>query len=103
MLLRQAARIAINRTIAGVHYPVDSVAGAMLGKVLAQYLSSRAGVSKAKASHGVFDGMQAADADFDYKAALDGDDPRIEYQAESKIEPCVNFKWLWKKAIKEWR
>ncbi|MEM7641552.1 MAG: phosphatase PAP2 family protein [Pseudomonadota bacterium] len=31
MLFRIAARIAVNRTIAGVHFPIDSMAGAMLG------------------------------------------------------------------------
>ena len=37
-LTRQAARIAINRTVAGVHFPVDSIAGAMLGLLIGQYV-----------------------------------------------------------------
>jgi hypothetical protein len=41
-LLRQASRIAVNRTIAGVHYPIDSAAGAVLGLTLGQYFVSRA-------------------------------------------------------------
>ena len=37
-LLRQAARIAINRTVAGVHYPIDSLAGQLLGLGVADYI-----------------------------------------------------------------
>ena len=40
-LMRQASRVAINRTIAGVHFPVDSAAGQMLGLALGQYLVHR--------------------------------------------------------------
>ena len=41
-LMRQAARVAINRTIAGVHFPVDSAAGQVLGLTLGEYLVHRA-------------------------------------------------------------
>jgi hypothetical protein len=37
-LMRLAARVAINRTVAGVHFPVDSAAGAVLGLTLGNYL-----------------------------------------------------------------
>ena len=40
-LMRQAARIAINRTVAGVHYPADSSAGQFIGLLLGQYLVAR--------------------------------------------------------------
>lgn len=36
MAYRIAHRIAVNRTVAGVHFPVDSAAGAVLGTVLAE-------------------------------------------------------------------
>jgi membrane-associated phospholipid phosphatase len=40
-MLRLSARIAINRTVAGVHFPVDSVAGALLGLTIGSYIVAR--------------------------------------------------------------
>ena len=38
LLMRLAARIAENRTVAGVHYPLDSFAGAAMGIAIGEYL-----------------------------------------------------------------
>jgi hypothetical protein len=40
-LMRQASRVAINRTVAGVHFPVDSAAGQVLGLTLGRYFVLR--------------------------------------------------------------
>ena len=40
-LYAQARRVALNRTIAGVHFPVDTAAGHLLGTTLAEYFVHR--------------------------------------------------------------
>jgi membrane-associated phospholipid phosphatase len=44
-LQRQAARISTHRVIAGVHFPVDTMAGRMLGVALGEYLVARSGAA----------------------------------------------------------
>ena len=42
---QMAARIAVNRTVAGLHYPCDSAAGAVLGIAVARWVLARAGAA----------------------------------------------------------
>lgn len=55
-----AARIAVNRTVAGVHYPVDSAAGAVLGLQIAEWLWARGQPEESLQGAG-FDGNQWMD------------------------------------------
>ena len=41
-----AARVGVNRTVAGVHFPVDTVAGCTLGVTLGQYMLWRCGAQQ---------------------------------------------------------
>ena len=65
-LFRLACRIAVNRTVAGVHFPADSAAGAVLGIQLGRWLLARAMPVGAVAAAS-FDGRRFVDA---------GDQPR---------------------------
>jgi len=110
-LMRLASRIAINRTVAGVHFPVDSVAGAVCGLTLGKYLVARAtGGQTYQAWH--FDGMQfPADRDFHWKQQYDlraNTQTAVENfvagptaQSDSRLaSPILNL--LWERAKSEW-
>lgn len=75
-LYRLAARIAANRTIAGVHFTADSATGAMLGIAIGKYLAARASRGKPRAAGEVqslhFDGTRLAPgADFHFRTVHD--------------------------------
>jgi hypothetical protein len=98
MLLKQAARIAIDRTVAGVHFPIDSGGGQVLGSCLAEYLVSRA--TGSKFTHRLYDAGAHLDADF-----LGGPEHDIEAPPQGKrykAAPPGPLAWLWGKASAEW-
>ena len=55
-LMRAASRIAVNRTVAGVHYPIDSACGAMLGIAVGRMVLARVGALEGEAGGWLFDG-----------------------------------------------
>ncbi len=120
-LMRQAARIAINRTVAGVHFPVDSVAGAVLGATLGQYLVNRmSGAANFTASE--FDGAKyPGDEDFLWSNLINipADQPQANVKYDKlylkpfvppnnglqPIDPANKsaiLSDLWTKAVAEW-
>jgi hypothetical protein len=66
-LFRQAARIAINRHVAGVHFPVDSVAGTVLGLALGNYAVSRCDGVTPTHEWGFDGGAYPHDLDYDWR------------------------------------
>ena len=117
MLMRQASRIAINRTVAGVHFPVDSAAGQLLGLTLGEYFVYRCGGNippKAGYRAWRFDGtMYDPNGDFDWR---DQYDVSLDDHTGSNFTALSNpnapafvpgtspiLSWLWKKAEEEWR
>ncbi|UWU25103.1 phosphatase PAP2 family protein (plasmid) [Rhizobium sp. CB3171] len=112
-LLRQAARVAVNRQVAGVHFPVDSAAGALLGLTLGEYFCRRfSGAANFYAWS--FNGeAYPGDADFDWTGWYDVRQQR--QTAPDTRSPCAaelgRYKlgaassildWLWEKALAEW-
>lgn len=106
-LERQAARIAVNRTVAGLHYPVDTAAGRLLGTALAEFLVARC--------HGDtvhlrgFDGPRfehpgGAALDFDLRVSLTNNKSGFYQYGPAvggiPVSPLLAF--MWAQARKEW-
>nr|WP_281060754.1 phosphatase PAP2 family protein [Rhizobium sp. NXC24] len=112
-LLRQAARVAVNRQVAGVHFPVDSAAGALLGLTLGQYFCRRLS-GEADFYAWSFDGeAYPEDADFDWtgwydvrqqrQTAPDARSPCAAELGSHKLGAASSIlTWLWEKALAEW-
>jgi membrane-associated phospholipid phosphatase len=112
-LMRQASRVAINRTIAGVHFPVDSSAGQFLGLTLGQYLFERCqpgNVANVRAWR--FDGARyPLLQDFDWRDQYDvvpvnGHTPAAPFAQIGPgwqlIRRTRVLQWLWQQALGEW-
>jgi hypothetical protein len=111
-LMRLASRVAVNRTVAGVHFPVDSVAGAILGLKLAEYFVARCRERSASTTlvpwiflGGKYPGCE----DFDSRKLYDTDEgklrappPYVEPLSEVAVAGSALLNWLWKKAEAEW-
>jgi hypothetical protein len=104
---RLAARLAVNRTVAGLHYPVDSAAGRLLGTALAEYMVARC--TGGKVHERGFDGRKFHDAkgeviDFDPRVSMaDNKSGYYELSARaSAIAASPLLRFMWKKAVAEW-
>ena len=108
-LQRLAARVAVNRTIAGVHYPVDTAVGRLLGKSLADFFVARCLGSNQLHKRG-FNGRKFHDAqgnviDFDLRVSMD-DNQSGYYDYLPKIgniAPSPLLAYMWARAAEEWK
>ena len=107
-LQRLAARIAVNRTVAGLHYPVDSAAGRLLGTALAEYLVARANgeaVHERGFDSALFIERDGAPMDFSLHAPMDHASGSA-YTRSPKAQDVPKadlLAWLWEEAVKEWQ
>jgi hypothetical protein len=112
--LRLASRVAINRTVAGVHFPVDSIAGCLLGLTLGEYFVARCtgAPNYTPWNFGVAAPFNPAD-DFDWRTLFDTNVPapiQASTVAYVTASPNVNFTaphspllaYLWNSARREW-
>jgi hypothetical protein len=107
-LQRLAARTSINRTVAGVHFPVDSLAGQLLGQTLGEYLvhhcrhGSKAGGGGGWQSRVL--GVSDYDGAFDFlpgQAVKKGEWQEL-VPSSGQTEPRTALGWLWDQAWVEW-
>lgn len=96
---RQAHRMAVNRTVAGVHFPMDSAAGSRLGLQIGNILVAMMTGGGTVHEFAVFDPDTLPDADFLYddakalRAVVGG--------AEVAVAPEPLMAWLWGQASYE--
>ena len=125
-LMRQAARIAANRTVAGVHFPADSIAGAMLGLLIGHYVVLR-GTGCGCVEPAIFNGRKVVDRngsnpvnrDFDPSLyEVGNNDPRKRVPVDGHgivtrygkpLTPTTSgivsepLQFLWQQAEAEWK
>ncbi len=96
-----AERIAVNRTVAGAHYPIDSWAGSALGRIVGQVVLGRAGAGTA------IQPMDYRPGDHDF---FDEDQRDPDTAPEKGLIPAGDtvtldskptFSWLWDGAVRE--
>ncbi len=98
-----AFRVAENRVVAGVHYPIDSIAGMTLGQAIGKYVVSRC--TGGDVPTYVVDGEKLGTAGFEEPMDAEvGVGCFTSFQQTSKVTVVAakQTEWLWTEALKEW-
>jgi hypothetical protein len=100
LLRKLAERIAVNRTVAGVHFPIDSWAGAILGRAVGQIVLAKCGVGKPVQGYRYH---AKGDRDFFVSEFVKGRNDRygVEDAGCADVGSSAPFVWLWRKAYAE--
>ena len=107
-LERLAARIAVNRTVAGLHYPVDSAVGRLLGTALSDFMVARCtgGKLHERGFDGrKFHGTQGTVIDFDPRVSMtDNQSGYYElFSGSATVAASALLQFMWTKAAAEWK
>jgi hypothetical protein len=107
LLYKQAERIAVNRTVAGVHYPIDTWAGAALGEVVGQII-----LANCRKGTVTWRGYNAEDSDFllahfrNPSSEKDGHTFTHGLERATQGFPISQsslFGWLWNQTLNEFK
>jgi hypothetical protein len=101
-LQAQAARIAQNREVAGVHFPVDSMAGCLLGDTLAWHLAAVGSQGEVTRYAGCFD-ARVHPTQLQHPGVAYGTFQHRGNDVDKLSKPRAStLAWLWNSAREEW-
>jgi hypothetical protein len=119
-LARLAARISVNRVIAGVHFPIDLAAGLVLGLTVGNYFVALAKGVGEVTPYSFAGGETYGRSEFPWESFPWSEilTPTVKLPAfitpigkpfplspppESATQDRTPLRWLWDEAVKEWR
>ncbi|MBS8259330.1 phosphatase PAP2 family protein [Roseibium polysiphoniae] len=99
MMRGLAERIAVNRTVAGVHYPIDSWAGATLGTAIGKIILNLAGHTGVPVEELRYEPQNQDFSDFDF--SQNGGTMGLHSCGQFQTSAAPHFSWLWDNALTE--
>jgi len=102
LLRKLAERIAVNRTVAGVHFPIDTWAGAIIGRAVGQIVLAKCGIVNATVDGYSYSAQ--GDRDFYGNEFWKGTNPDFGVTSAGgsfPVNASPEFQWLWGKAVSD--